>query len=95
MQNLLQVAVPERVCITTIYNWDSGKGFDLKGMVTTFFSEWTLLLGWHRWRPIFVFYISILHVPPQVDFGDHCGHFLQEEQNTSDLLRKHDLKALF
>ena len=32
---------------------------------------------------------------PQVDFVQHCEHFPQEEQKTSDLQKKPVLQALF
>ena len=36
-----------------------------------------------------------LRRPPTGRSWKHCGYFLEEEQNTSDLQKKHDLQALF
>ena len=47
----------------------------------------------HPGRPLFS--KSISDNLQQVDFVQHCEHFLQEEQNTSDLQKKHALLALF
>ena len=53
------------------------------------FSVCTLPLDLHPGRPIFSKCLS--DDLPQVDFTQHCKHFLLEELNTSDLKKKHAL----
>ena len=53
-------------------------------------------MGHYAWDcTLFKFARNLRHVLQQLDFGQHYGNFLQEEQNTSDLQKKHDLQALF